>query len=235
MKKIIIIIVIIVLEKIYKEELAQCEIPDNAHIINEFTQMNMKNTVLFTLPIIIIIMTIVVIKQIKDGFFNKEIRKEIQEENIKKHNLDTNKKKIKFAFKNFLKVYIALFLFMCSITLIHEYLHAIPCAIMGYNMKIAIGFPVGASTWVLEDMTKLQTLIFSLTPCIILGIIPAIIVITMKITKKNYLINWIMALICCIMFFSCGYDIINSFNTFKNIPNGAYVGQKDNIYYWYNK
>ena len=30
-------------EKIYKEELAQCEIPDNAHIINEFTQMNMKS------------------------------------------------------------------------------------------------------------------------------------------------------------------------------------------------
>ena len=92
-------------EKIASNELAQCEIPDNAHIINEFTQMNMKNFIIFTLPIIIVIMTIVIIKQVKNGFLNKKIRKEVQEENIKKYKLDTNKKKNKFAIKNFLKVY----------------------------------------------------------------------------------------------------------------------------------
>ena len=222
-------------EKIASNELAQCEIPDNAHIINEFTQMNMKNYIIFTLPIIIVIMTIIIMKQVKNGFLNKEIRKEVQEENIKKYKLDTNKKKIKFAIKNFLKVYISLLIFMCCITVIHEYLHAIPGAIMGYNVKIAIGFPMGGATWSLEDTTKMQTLIFSLTPCVVLGVIPAIIAITMKVTKKNYLVNWIMAFICCIMIFSCGYDIINSYNTLKNVPNNAYVGQKEDIYYWYHK
>ena len=87
----------------------------------------------------------------------------------------------KFALKNFFKIYIAITIFMCFITSIHELLHVIPGAIMGYDMKIAIGFPTGGITWTKEE--------------------------------KNYLINWIIALISCVMIYSCGFDIINSYNT----------------------
>lgn len=222
-------------ENLAMKELSQVTIPDRAHIITDFTKIDEKSLILFTLPIIIVVITIIIIKQTKTGFLNKEIRKEIQEENIKKYNLNTNKKKILFAFKNFLKVYISLAIFMCCITVIHEYLHAIPGAIMGYDMNVAIGFPIGGVTWLKEDMTKIQDLIFGLTPLIVLGVIPSIIAIFMKVTKKNYLINWILALVSCVMIFTCGYDIINSYNIIKNIPNDAYVGQTEDIYYWYKK
>ncbi len=222
-------------EEFAEKELAQVEIPSNAHIEKELVESNEKNLIIFTLPIIVLIMTIVIIKQIKNGFLNNEIRKEVQKENIEKYKLNTAKENAKFGIKNFLKVYFLFIIVMLVITPIHEFLHALPAVIMGYDVKIAIGFPMGGVCWTIDDMTKIETLLFSLMPLIVLGLIPAIIVVFMKVTRKNFLVNWIVSLMSCMIIFTCGFDIIDTYNTIKLIPENVYVGQKDDIYFWYNE
>lgn len=219
-------------QEIAEMELTQCKIPENATLVYDNKESNDLNLVLFTIPIIIIILTIIIIKQKRNGFLNKQISKEIQEDNIAKHTLNTTKKKILFGLKNILIIYILFFTLMCFVTTIHEYLHAIAASLMGYSSKIAIGFPIGGATWVTVDMLKGQTLVFLLTPLFILGIIPGLYACIIKIDKKNYLKQWIIGLISCMMIFSCGYDIINSYNI-MHLPNDSYIGQSGDVIYWY--
>ena len=102
-------------ETISYQELSQVEVPENAHIIKDYTEINMENSLFFTLPITIIIMIIIIIKQLKSGFLNKNVQKEIKEERIKKHKLDSNKKIIIFMLKMFFAIYISIFAFMSII------------------------------------------------------------------------------------------------------------------------
>lgn len=221
-------------QEIANAELSQVTIPENSTLIYDSKECNDLNLVVFTIPIIVVVLTIIIIKQKRYGFINKDIRKEIQEENISKYNLDTKKKKILFGLRNFFIIYIGFLILMYSSIIIHEYLHAIPAALMGYNCKIAIGIPMGGVTWIIEETLKTHTILFLLTPLLILGIIPAMYSCIVKVTKKNYLKQWIIGLISCMMIFTCGFDIINTYNIIS-FPNDSYVGEANGIFYWYKK
>ena len=98
----------------------------------------------------------------------------------------------------------------------------------GIDLQMFAGF-----AYTEEPMTKIQFLIMSLTPIIILGIIPLIILfITYPKKEKSFkkgLMYWILTCFTgCIIMSSCP-DIIQSFNVIKNIPSNA-VMEND---YWY--
>ena len=85
-----------------------------------------------------------------------------------------------------------------------------------------------------DSVTKTQFLVMSLTPLIILGIIPLIVLFIKYSKEKNMdyikgLKYWILTCFIGVIIISSSPDIIQSFNFIKNIPNNAIV-EAD---YWY--
>lgn len=215
-------------------------IPENANIfIGTFENFNVLNWLLFSIPIISIFVIIGIIKQRKYGILNKEIRNKQKEENINKYNLNTSKKQMLFAIKQFFKVFITFYIIAIVIMIIHELLHAFVGMLLGGNMKVAI-IPGGAVTITSSAMTRTQYLFILLTPVITMGIIPSI-VLTLIYPKKignsfkKSFITWFCMIAFVSMIFSASPDIISTYNIFKEVPKGAIMQQDDENMYWYMK
>lgn len=105
--------------------LPEREIIEESHILEGLDNMNPMNWLIFALPIVIIILIINIIKQKKYGMLNKEIRNQMINENIKKYNLNTPKRKVLFRLKGFAIIFIGVIIFFYLFLLIHELLHGI--------------------------------------------------------------------------------------------------------------
>ena len=209
------------------------EVPENARFIDEKNWIDMSNPVnwlVLSVPIFIIILVIMAFKQKKNGILNKEVREEYRREN----KIKGKKKKILFGLKGFFIIFIGFWIAALLVIPIHELLHCIAGALFGLNMKFGIdpqtfiGF-----AYTRDPMSKTQFLVMSLTPLVILGIIPLIIIFTKypkeKMKFKRALVYWILTCFFATMIMSCSPDMIQSFNFIKNIPNNAVVVDD----YWY--
>ena len=207
--------------------------PENAHFINEEDWIDMStplNWLIIGIPIFAIILITMLIKQRKNGLLNKEVRNEYKEE----HKSKSKGEMTKIAVKRFLIVFILFFIALLIIAPIHELIHCIAGALFGLDMKFGIdpqtfiGF-----AYTEEPLTKFQFLVMSLSPLVILGIIPLIILFIKypkeKMSFKKALKYWILTCFIGTMFMTCAPDMIESFNFIKNIPNGAIVEEN----YWY--
>ena len=198
--------------------------------------LNPLNMLLFALPIILMILIPFIIKQRKFGILNKECRNKMQKEEIEQYNLNTVGKQVAFGLKRFLLIFLLFFIVMSIIVIpLHEFLHAIPGALFGADMKVGL-MPQNLIAVALTStpLTKLQFLIVGITPILLLGIIPAI-VIAMGYPKKikSPKISWILMCMCISMILSAGPDLVCTYNIMTNVPNGAIIQQTDNETYWY--
>ena len=215
-------------------------IPENANkFIGTFENFNVLNWLLFSLPIISIFIIIGIIKQRKYGILNKEIRKQQKEENINKYNLNTSKKQMIFALKQFFKIFIAFYIIAIALMIIHEWLHAFVGMLCGGNMKVAI-IPGGAVTITSSAMSRTQYLFMLLTPVITMGIIPSIVLALIYPKKignsfKKSFIIWFCMIAFVSTIFSASPDIISTYNIFKEVPKDAIMQQDDKNMYWYMK
>ena len=210
------------------------EIPENAHFVEDENWIDMLsplNWFIVGVPIFVIILLIMAFKQRKNGIFNKEVKNDYNEKN----KITGGTKRILVgALKRFFMVIIIFYIGFIIILPIHELLHCVAGALSGLDMKFGIDAQMFAGfAYSDEPMTKIQFLVMSLTPLIILGIIPLIIVFsTYPKKEKNYkkgLIYWILTcFIGCMIMSSCP-DIIQSFNVIKNVPSNA-IMEND---YWY--
>jgi len=121
--------------------------------------------------------------------------------------------------------------------IVHELLHAIIGFIFGGNMKIGI-IPGGAVTITDTPMTKIQYLIMLLSPVILIGIIPSIILAIKYPSKTNTsfktaLISWFYMCMFLGMIFSASPDLISTYNVCNIIPNGAIMKQTNEGMIWY--
>ena len=215
-------------------------IPENANIfMGTFENFNVLNWILFSMPIILIFVIIGIIKQRKYGILNREIRNKHKEEIINKYKLNTSKKQMLFAIKQFFKVFITFYIIAIVIMIIHELLHAFVGMLLGGDMKVAI-IPGGAVTITSSAMTRTQYLFILLIPVIIMGIIPSIILALIYPKKignsfKKSFITWFFMIAFASMIFSASPDIISTYNIFKEVPKGAIMQQNDENMYWYMK
>ena len=209
------------------------EIPENAHFIEDENWIDMSNPLnwfIIGVPIFAIILFIMAFKQRKNGIFNKEVRKDYNEKN----KITDKRKILTTILKRFFSVVLIFMLGILIVIPIHELLHCIAGGLVGLDMKFGIDLvSFMAFAYTENPLTKVQFLIMSLTPLIILAIIPLIILFsTYPRKEKNFkkgLIYWILTcFIGCMIMSSCP-DIIQSFNVIKNIPNNA-VMEND---YWY--
>ena len=208
-------------------------IPENAHFIEEEKWIDMSNQLnwlIVGIPIFMVILGIMLLKQRKNGILNKSIRKEYIENN----KMIDNRKKVIMALKGFFLIILIFSAVSVLIIPIHEILHCIAGALVGLNMKFGID-PQSFLAFAYTDdaLTKIQFLVMSLTPLVILVIIPLIIIFA-KYPKErvNYtkgLKYWILTCFIGTIILTCCPDIIQSFNFIKNIPNGAIVEEN----YWY--
>lgn len=209
-------------------------IPENAHFIENENWIDMSNPlnwIIIGIPIFAVILLIMIFKQRKNGIFNKEIKKEYNEKN----KITGTGKILREALKRFFMVIFIFLIGSILITPIHELLHCIAGALVGLNMKFGIdpqSFMAFAYTE--DSVTKTQFLVMSLTPLIILGIIPLIVLFIKYSKEKNMdyikgLKYWILTCFIGVIIISSSPDIIQSFNFIKNIPNNAIV-EAD---YWY--
>ncbi len=211
--------------------------PENAHFINKENWIDMSNflnSLIIVIPIFLIMQITILIKQRKNGLLNKEVRNEYKEE----HKDKSKGEMVKITMKRSFIVFILFFIAILIIMPIHELIHCIAGAIVGLNMKFGIdpqtfiGF-----AYTEEPLTKIQFLVMSLSPLVILGIIPLIILFIKypkeKMNFKKALKYLILTCFIGGMFMSCAPDMIESFNYIKNIPNGAIV--EDNYWYIPNK
>jgi len=215
----------------------EVNVPENANILESSMEvLNPLNMLLFAVPIVLIILIPFIIKQRKFGLLNKEYRNKMQKEEIEKHNLNTVGKQAAFGIKRFLLIFLLFFIFMSIIvTPLHEFLHAIPGAFFGADMKVGF-MPQNliAVAMTSSPLTKLQFLIVGITPIIVLGIIPAIVIAIGYPKKiKNPKISWILMCMCISMILSAGPDLVCTYNIMTNVPNGAIIQQTDNETYWY--
>ena len=203
---------------------------------NIVDNMNILNQFLFCLPIILLILIPFILKQKKYGMFNREYREKAQREFIKKNNLDTVGKQVIFVMKRYiLIVFLFLFLFYFIVTPIHELIHAVTGALFGAEMKVGF-IPQMLVTVAITGtpLSKLQYLLILCMPVILIGIIPAVIVLIKfpkkikNATKVSILIIFFLAIIV-----SAGADLISIYNMIKQVPNGAMMQQTDNGMYWY--
>lgn len=209
------------------------EIPENAHFIEEENWIDMSNPLnwyIIAIPIFAIILIIMFFKQRKNGIFNKDIKKEYIESN----NITGTKKILLTALKRFLVIILVFFGGTILIVPIHELLHCIAGALVGLNMKFGIDPQLFAGFAYTDDpLTKSQFLFMSLTPLIILGIVPLVIIFIKypkgKISYNVAIKYWILTCFIGAMIMSCSPDIIQSFNFIKHIPNNAIVAED----YWY--
>lgn len=209
-------------------------IPENAHFIENENWIDMSNPLNWAIvgvPIFIIILIIMLFKQRKNGIFSKDIKNEYVEKNKR-----TDKRKILLiTLKRFLLTVLIFTLAFYLIIPIHELLHCIAGALVGLNMKFGFDLQAFIAFAYTEDsLTKGQFLIMSLTPLIILGIIPLIILFIKYSKEKNMdyikgLKYWILTCFIGLIIISCSPDIIQSFNFIKNIPNNAIIEED----YWY--
>lgn len=209
------------------------EIPENAHSIDEnnwIDAFNPLNYIMVGIPIFLIILLIMGLKQRKNGIFNKEVR----EESIKIHQVKGRKKIILTALKRFGLIILIFGVGNILITPIHELLHCIAGALVGLDMKF--GFDpqsLIAFAYTEDPLTKAQFLVMSLAPFVILGIIPLIILFAKYPKEKMNFIRalkyWLLTCFIGGLLMSCGIDIIQSYNYIKNIPNDAIVLED----YWY--
>ncbi len=208
-------------------------IPENSHFIENENWIDMSNPFnwsIIGLPIFIIILVIMFLKQRKNGIFNKEIKKDY----IEKNKIIMKGKIVKTVLKRF---FIVIFVFSVGaiiITPIHELLHCIAGALVGLNMKFGIDPQTFIGFAYTEDpFTKVQFLVMSLTPFIILGIIPLIILFIKypkeKMSYEKGLKYWILTCFIGFLIISSAADIIQSYNIIKHIPNNAIVIGD----YWY--
>ena len=208
-------------------------IPENAHFMIDENWLDMSNPLnwnLVSMPIFLIILIIMFLKQRKNGMFNKDIKNEY----VEKNKITDKRKMILITLKQFLLI---MFIFIFSTILIapiHELLHCIAGALVGLNMKY--GFDPQsfiAFAYTEDSLTKMQFLVMSLTPLVILGIIPLIILFIKypkeKMDFKKGLKYWILTCFIGAMIMSCSPDIIQSYNYIKHIPNNAIVEED----YWY--
>ena len=206
---------------------------ENAHFINEEEWIDMSsplNWLIISIPIFAIILITMLIKQRKNGLLNKEVKNEYKE----KYKEKSKGEIVKIAIKRFFIVFILFVVAGLIIMPIHELIHCIAGALFGLDMKFGIDPQTFIGFAFTEDpLTKVQYLVMSLSPLVILGIIPLLILFIKypkeKMSFKKALKYWILTCFIGTMFMSCAPDMIESFNFIKNIPNGAIV--EDN--YWY--
>ena len=207
--------------------------PENAYFINEENWIDMSNPLneaIIAIPIFVIILITMLIKQRKNGILNKEVKSEYKEA----HKIENKKEKVKFAIKQFFIVFTIFIAAALIIVPIHELIHCIAGALFGLDMKFGIDPQTFIGFAYTEDpLTKVQFLVMSLAPLVILGIIPLIILFIKypkeKMSYKRALKYWILTCFIGSMFMSCTPDMIESFNFIKNIPNNAVVEEN----YWY--
>jgi len=214
----------------------QVDIPQNATIIEGLDNLSPINGIIFGFPIVLLLLIPMIYKQRKYGILNKEIRRELSDENIKKHELNDEKKKVKFVFKHFINIFSIVMIGSLLIgTLVHEYLHAFVGFLFGADMKV--GYISFCGIWCAlteSPMTKIQCLCYVLTPILLLGIIPAIIVLFNYPKKiKNHLKAWVLLLLFISIISTAFPDIIATYNICKNVPNNAIIINDDNNSYWY--
>ena len=216
--------------------LGQISIPQNAKIFEGIDNFNPINWLIFGIPIIILLFIPMIYKQKKYGILNKEIRKKLSEENIIKYKLNDSKRKISFALKYFIIIFAMIMIGSCAIGIIlHEFLHAFVGFLFGADMKV--GYIPSIGIWcALTDspMTKFQCICYLLSPILLLGIIPAIMVLLYYPKKiKNHLKAWILFLFFISIISTAFPDIVAAYNIYKNVPhNGIIISDNDNSY-WY--
>lgn len=215
----------------------EVNVPTNANTL-EFSidNMNPINQILICIPVLILILIPFIIKQRKYGLLNKDYRNKMQKELIGKNNLNTIGKQVRFVLIRIFGMMIIMNIVLWVIVLpIHELIHAIPGALQGANMKI--GFIPQMLTFIAitsTPLSKLQYLIMLIMPAIVLGIIPAIIIIINFPKKiKNAVKAWIAMMICVMAIMTTGADIISTYNIITNVPDGAIIQQTDDNIYWY--
>ncbi len=218
-----------------QETSSNIAIPDNAHLIEKEQWLDMMsplNWFIFGLPILIIILSIMAVKQKKNGILNKNIREEYIESNNKKG----TKKIVLTALKYLCVSTLIPLIFSIMVIPIHELLHCLAGSLVGLNMKFGIDIQMAIAFAYSDDpCTKAQLLFMSLTPLFILGILPLLILFITypkeKMTFKKSIKYWIVTF-TIVMIIICGVpDIIESFNWIKNknIPYNAIVEDD----YWY--
>lgn len=208
-------------------------IPENAHFIEDENWVDMSNPLnwsMISIPVFMIILVISFLKQRKNGIFNKDIKNEFVEKNKKMN----KRKMILIALRRFLLIVIVFIFASILIMPIHELVHCIAGALVGLNMKWGFDLQFfGAFAYTEDSLTKFQFLVMSLTPLLILAIIPLMILFIKypkeKINYEKGLIYWILTCFIGAMIMSCSPDIIQSYNYIKHIPNKAIV-END---YWY--
>ena len=213
--------------------LGEVIVPDNANVVLEkVDSFNPLYEILFCLPIILLILIPTIIKHRKYGILNKEVQNEMKE----KVGLKTTKEKVKFFLKNYIKIFIIYLLIFFFIMLpLHEYMHAFVGAIFGANMKVGIIPEMAiAVTMTSSPLTKLQFVLFLITPMIIMGIFPAIIILLNYPKKiKNHFLAWFLTFLCLGSILSASADLISTYNICKSVPNGAIIQSTDENTYWY--
>jgi hypothetical protein len=216
--------------------LGQVDIPQNAKIIEGIDSLSPINWIIFGFPIILLLLIPMIYKQKKYGILNKEIRKKWSDENIKKYKLYDSKKRLKFVYKNFIKIFSIVMIGSLLIgTLVHEFLHAFVGFLFGADMKVGYISICGIWCALTESpMTKIQCLCYVLTPILLLGIIPAIIVLLNYPTKiKNHLKAWVLFLLLISIVSTAFPDIVATYNICKNVPHNAIIINDDNNSYLY--
>lgn len=209
------------------------EMPENAHYIEEEDWIDMSNTlnwVIIGVPIFIVILLAMALKQRKNGILNKELSNEFKEKTKK----EMEGKVLKTIIKRFLMIFVPFCILGILITPIHEMIHCIAGALAGLNMKFGIDPQTFIGFAYTEDpFTKAQFLVMSLAPLIILGIIPLIVLFIKypkgKMTYEKGLKYWILTCFVGFLIISSVADAIQSYNMIKNIPNNAIVNEN----YWY--
>lgn len=214
----------------------QVNIPQNAKILEGLDNLNPINWIIFGLPIILLLLIPMIYKQKKYGILNKEIRKKWSEENIKKYKLNNLKRQIKYGFKQFI-IFSSIVLIGSLLIgiFVHEFLHAFIGFLFGADMKV--GYIPSLGIWCAlteSPMTKFQLLCYVVAPILLLGIVPAIIVLFNYPKKiKNHLKAWVLFLLFISIISSAFPDIIATYNICKNVPHNAIIVNDDNNSYWY--
>ena len=216
-----------------KETQENTIIPEDAHLIKDENWVDMTNQLnwfIVSVPIFVIILILMVFKQRKNGIFNKEIRKE----HMEKNNVTDKRKMLSTVLKRFFSVVIIFLVALIITAPIHELLHCIAGALSGLDMKFGFA-PINfmAFAYTEDPLTKMQFLVMSLTPLVVLAIIPLIILFVRypkeKVSFKKGLKYWILACFIGTIVITCSPDILQSYNFIKHIPNNAIVQEN----YWY--
>ena len=211
-------------------------IPQNTKILDGLDNLNPINWIIFGLPIILLLLIKMIYKQRIYGILNKEIRKKWFEEKIKKYKLNNSKRQVKYAFKQLI-IFSGIVLIGSLLigTFVHEFLHAFVGFLFGADMKV--GYIPSLGIWCAlteSPMTKFQCLCYVLAPILLLGIVPAIIVLFNYPKKiKNHLKAWVLFLLFVSIMSTAFPDIIATYNICKNVPHNAIIVNDDNNSYWY--